>query len=437
MDKLHTMSDKEITRLQVMDQLKTKQLTQRMAAEQLKISIRHIKRLWRKYQEQGAEGLINQSRGKPSHNQLSADVKQQALDLILERYRDFGPTLATEKLVEVHGIQISDESIRQMMIAEGLWKHRRKRKLQVFQMRERRACLGELVQIDGSDHDWFEGRSPRCTLLVFVDDATGKLLELWFVSHESFFGYCEAARHYFERYGKPGAFYSDKHGVFHLNNPKTTPGDGLTDFGRAMQELGVQIICANTPQAKGRVERTHKTLQDRLTKELRLRGISTPEKANPWLPEFMNDFNTRFSTTPRSELDFHSPLAPSDHLDLILCRKLTRTLSRNLTLQYHKTIYQIHVQRPPYSLRNAQVTVLENALGKVTILYKNKPLAFDVYFQQQKQSEVVSSKSLDHELSHPPLPHPPALDHPWRKGFATPLSKKNAPSKEDILTLSN
>ena len=421
--------------MQSMTQLEQRQLTQGNAAAQLGISVRQIKRLWRAYQEQGAAGLVNKSRGKPSHNQLRDEVKRQALNLILERYRDFGPTLATEKLVEMHGIKISDESVRKMMMAEGLWKHRRKRKLRVFQMRERRACFGELVQIDGSDYDWFEGRSPRCTLLVFVDDATGKLVELQFVPHESFFGYCEAARHYFEGYGKPGAFYSDKHGIFHLNNPKLTPGDGLTDFGRAMQELGIQIICANTPQAKGRVERANQTLQDRLTKELRLRGISTPEQANRWLPEFMQNYNRRFATAPRSELDFHTPLACSDNLDLTLCRKATRTLSKNLTLQYHKTIFQIHVQCPTYAMRNTVVTVFENANGEISILYKNKSLTFEVYYQQEKQAEVVPSKSIDFELSQPKKPHKPAPDHPWRKGFSTPLSKKNVANDGDILTL--
>ena len=433
MDKLTTMSEKEIKRLKVMDQLGEKHITQGKAAEQLGLSVRQVKRLWKAYQEKGAEGLVNKSRGKPSHNRLDEAVKRQALDLILERYQDFGPTLAREKLREEHGLSISDESVRQMMIEEGLWKQRRRRKLKVFQMRERRACFGEMVQIDGSDYDWFEGRSPRCTLLVFVDDATGKLVELRFVPHESFFGYCEAAREYFERYGKPGAFYSDKHGIFHLNTPKVSSGDGLTDFGRAMQELGIQIICANTPQAKGRVERANQTLQDRLTKELRLRGISTPEEANIWLPEFMEDYNRRFAVTPRSSLDAHTSLVPTDDLERILCRKTTRTLSKNLTFQYHKTVYQIHTEHPTYAMRNAAVTVLENATGKVTILYKNTSLAFEVFCQQEKQAEVVSSKSVDFELRNASKAHKPAPDHPWR----TPFPDKNPPSKGDILTLPN
>lgn len=433
MDIVYKMSEKEIKKTEIMSQLAEKQITQRMAAEHLGISVRQVKRLWNKYQKQGAEGLINKSRGKASHNQLDEEVKKRVVDLILERYRDFGPTLATEKLLELHGIKISDESVRKIMIAEGLWKHRRKRKLRVFQMRERRACFGELVQIDGSDYHWFEERGPRCTLLVFVDDATGRLVELWFVSHESFFGYCEASRHYFERYGKPGAFYSDKHGIFHINHPNATSGDGMTDFGRAMSELGIEIICANTPQAKGRVERANKTLQDRLTKELRLHNISTPEEANLWLPEFMKDYNNRFATTPRSELDFHTPLSETDNLDLILCRKETRTLSKNLTFQYRKTIYQIHVDRPTYAMRNTVVTVLEKPNHEVIVRYKNQSINFDVYYQQQKQANVVPSKSIDQAMLNASKAHTPPPDHPWRKFNL----KSNAPLKGDILTLSN
>jgi transposase len=432
-DRLHTMSEKEIKKTEMMSQLAEKQITQRMAATHLGITVRQVKRLWRKYKDQGVEGLINKSRGKPSHNQLNDEIKKSVVNLILERYRDFGPTLATEKLEELHGIKISDESVRKIMIEEGLRKQRRRRHLKVFQMRERRACFGELIQIDGSDYDWFEGRGPRSTLLVYVDDATGKLVELWFVPHESFFGYCEASRHYFERYGLPGAFYSDRHGIFHLNNPKTASGDGLTDFGRAMKELGVEIICANTPQAKGRVERANKTLQDRLTKELRLQNISTVEEANRWLPTFMEEYNQRFATAPRSSLDYHVPLTDSNNLDLILCRKEPRTLSKNLTFQYCKRIYQIHVDRPTYALRNATVTVLEEPNHEIIVLYKNQPIHYDIFIQQQKQAEVVPSKSIDHALINASKAHTPAPDHPWRKFNLN----KNATPKGDILTLSN
>ncbi len=193
------------------------------------------------------------------------------------------------------------------MIAEELWKAKKARKVVAHQMRERRACFGELVQIDGSAHDWFEGRAAECTLLVFIDDATGQLVQLLFVEQESFFSYCQAAESYLTRYGKPGTFYSDKHGIFRVNQPSAGKSDALTQFGRAMQELDIQIICANTPQAKGRVERAIQTLQDRLPKELRLRGIHTGRLAMPTCPSSSTDFNRRFAVPPRSTHDAHRP----------------------------------------------------------------------------------------------------------------------------------
>ena len=413
MDELHTMSDKEITRLEVMQRLKDKRLTQKEAARMLKLSIRQIKRLYRAYSTQGAKGLISGRRGKESNHRLDAQVIQQATDLIYQHYRDFGPTLAHEKLVEVHRLKLSDESVRRVMIEEGIWKPRRAKKPSTHQMRERRACFGELVQIDGSDHAWFEGRGSKCTLLVFIDDATGQLLELRFVPEETFYAYCEASRHYFESYGKPVAFYSDKHGIFRVNQPRPLGlSSGLTQFGRAMQELDIQIICANTPQAKGRIERVNQTLQDRLVKELRLCGISDMAAGNAYLPQFREDFNRRFAVQPRSSHDAHRPLLETENLDLILTHQETRTLSKNLTVQFNKVIYQIQSDRPDYAMRNAQVTICQNAKGEVTILYKNKPLAYTIYQKPIRQAEVVDTKTLDHLLR---APIPPAPDHPWRQ----------------------
>jgi transposase len=352
-----------------MQRMKEKRLLQKEAAALLGVSVRQVKRLWRKYRKQAAKGLVSAKRGQASNHRLDAGVVQQTLDLVKKKYADFGPTLAHEKLVEVHQLQISRESVRKIMIEEGLWKPRRKKKPEVHPMRERRACFGELVQIDGSDHAWFEARGERCTLLVFIDDATGRLVELRFVVDETFFAYCEAARHYFEREGKPLAFYSDKHGVFRVNTaqPQGTTS-GLTQFGRAMQELDIQIICANSPQAKGRVERANQTLQDRLVKELRLRNLATIEAGNKYLPEFCEDFNRRFALPPRSTHDAHRPLLKKENLDLILTRQDTRLLSKNLTIQFNKVIYQIQSERPGYALRNAQVTICENAQGVITIL---------------------------------------------------------------------
>jgi transposase len=411
-DELLTMSNREITRLEIMQRLKEKRLTQKEAAGMLGISTRQVKRLWRAYRKRGAPGLVSKRRGKPSNNRLDAGVAQQALDLIKEKYEDFGPTLAHEKLTEEHQLQLSRESVRRIMIEEGVWKPKRAKQPSAHQMRERRACFGELVQIDGSDHDWFEGRGPKCTLLVYIDDASGQIGELWFVPDETFFAYFEASRHYFERYGKPVAFYSDKHGIFRVNQEQTVGlGSGLTQFGRAMQELDIQIICANTPQAKGRVERANQTLQDRLVKELRLRDISDIDRANAFLPEFRQDFNHRFSVQPRSTHDAHRPLLTSENLDIILTDQKTGTLSKNLTVQHNKVIYQIQSSHPDYTLRQAQVTVCENAKAEITILHKNTPLTFTIYHKPARQAEVVDTKTLDHQLK---IPKPPAPDHPWR-----------------------
>ena len=212
-------------------------------------------------------------------------------------------------------------------------------------------------------------------------------------------------------------------GIFRVNLPSTGAGEALTQFGRAMQELAIQIICANSPQAKGRVERVIQTLQDRLPKELRLRGISNLAEGNAYLPQFTTDFNQRFAVEPRSSVNAHRPLTPKDDLARILTWQETRTLSKNLTLQFQKIVYQIQTNRPSYALRNAQVTVCVNAQEEMAILYNGKALAYTLYKQQAKQAEIVSAKQLDQVLSQTRLSHKPAPDHPWRQGFATPLSK--------------
>jgi hypothetical protein len=220
------------------------------------------------------------------------------------------------------------------------------------------------------------------------------------------------------------AFYSDKHGIFRVNVPSTGSGAALTQFGRAMQELDIQIICANTPQAKGRVERVIQTLQDRLPKEMRLRNLYSWEAGNAFLPEFLADFNQRFSEEPRSDVNAHRPLTAKDDLARILSWQEPRSLSKNLTLQFYKTVYQIQSKRPSYALRNAQVIVCLNANQDISILYNGKSLPFTIFNQQARQAEIVSAKHLDQALQKQRLPTIPAPDHPWRKGFTTPLSKR-------------
>ena len=429
MDELLTMSKKELSRMEMIQRLEQKRLKQKEAAEILGISTRQIRRLQQSYREHKEKGLISKRRGKPSNNRLKAELRQDAIDLLHSRYHDFGPTLAHEKLTEAHGLNLSVESVRQIMIAEELWKPRKVKRVTTHPMRPRRACLGELVQIDGSPHAWFEDRAPACTLLVYIDDATGRLMELLFVPVETTFNYFAATRRYLDRHGCPVAFYSDKHGIFKVNAKNALSGSGMTQFGQAMKALDIEIICANTPQAKGRVERVNQTLQDRLVKELRLNEISSMEAANAFAPKYMADFNRRFAVQARSSHDAHRPLLFSENeLDIIFSLKETRVLSKNLTLQYNKVIYQIQTTRPTYALRHAKVTVCENAQGAIKILYKGRSLDYTIFHKQQRQAQVVMSKEIDTHLKKSKKPHKPAADHPWhqygRRINGRPISEK-------------
>jgi len=410
------MNKKELTRMEVIQKLEEKRMRQKEAAEMLGISERHVRRLLSAYREESEVGLISKRRGKPSNNQLKPEIKQQVIDLLYSRYQDFGPTLAHEKISEDHGLQLSVESVRKIMITEGIWKPRKVKRKAVHQLRPRRACRGELVQIDGSPHAWFEERGSKCSLLVYIDDATGQLMELYFAPSETTFSYFAATRRYLARHGRPVAFYSDKHGIFKINIKNDLNGSGVTQFGRALKTLDIEIICANTPQAKGRVERVIGTLQDRLVKELRLKGISTIEAANDFVPEYLVDYNHRFEVKPRSNHDAHRPqLFTGDDLNLIFSHQETRILSKNLTLQYNKVIYQISTDRPTYALRKAQVTVCENPQGEITILYKGHPLQYSVFRKQLRQAHVVFAKDIDTHLNKPKKHPKPAPDHPWRQ----------------------
>lgn len=291
--------------------------------------------------ESGPLGMANRRRGRPSNNQLPDGLALYALSIIRERYTDFGPTLVCEKLAELHDVHLSKETVRSLMVKAGLWVPRKQRAPKIQQPRYRRACCGELIQIDGCDHHWFENRAPACTALVYVDDATSRLMQLRFVKSESTFTYFEATRGYLEKHGKPLALYSNKASVFRINNKNATGGDGYTQFGRAMHELNIQTICANTSSAKGRVERAHLTLQDRLVKELRLRGISSVDAANEYADEFMDDYNRRFAKVPRHDFDVHRPLEHDDDLAAFFTWREPRRVSKSLTVQYDKVLYLI------------------------------------------------------------------------------------------------
>ncbi|WP_250495509.1 ISNCY family transposase, partial [Caballeronia sp. GAWG1-1] len=332
-----------------------------------RLSVRQIERLVLRYRADGARGLVSGKRARTSNHRLPDGVAQRALALICERYADFGPTLACEKLRECHGIALAVETIRSLMTAAGLWVPRRQRPPRIHQPRNRRACLGELIQIDGSDHRWFEERAPACTLLVFIDDATGRLMALHFTATESTFSYFEALSKYLQAHGKPMAFYSDKASVFYVKNRSQTAGKGVTQFGRALYELNIEAFCANSSQAKGRVERANLTLQDRLVKELRLRGISTWEAANAYAPSFIADFNQRFGKTPRSDHDAHRPLRADDDLTQLLAYRVWRKVTHALTVQYDRVMYLLEDTPANRLLIHQQVEVVEYPNGCVEV----------------------------------------------------------------------
>jgi transposase len=433
------MSHRELSRLEVVQRVRRRTLTQRRAAELLSLSVRQVKRLCRAYKAAGAPALVSRRRGHPSNNRLAPQAVSAALGLLRTRYPDFGPTLAQEKLCQEHGLRLSVESVRQLMIRAGLWQVRRARKPVIHQLRERRARLGELIQIDGSPHDWFEGRAPKCTLLVLVDDATSRLMHLSLVEAETTFNYFAAVRAYVRGYGKPRAFYSDKFSVFRPTRPAALSGTGLTQFGRAMRELSIGSLCAHSPQAKGRVERANQTLQDRLTKELRLRSLSGLAEANAYLPEFMADYNARFARPPRSAEDAHRPLGAGEHLGRILTVVERRVLSKNLTLSYGNVIYQIKTRRPAYTMRHASVEVREAGSGEISIEYKGRALAYSIYAEQARPP-VTPRKLLDAALGQPAgtvkrhgAPPPPS--HPWKRyGFSRNSLQAKA-QRGDICTL--
>lgn len=312
-----TMTMRELDRFKVIQDVVDGKLQPWRAADRLGLTTRQIRRLAARFRERGPAGLVSGHRTKPGNRRLGGDLAARALTIIRDRYSDFGPTLACEKLWECHGIRLAKETLRRLMTDAGFWIPRRQRPPKVYQPRARRACLGELIQIDGSDHRWFEDRAPACTLLVYVDDATSRLMHVHFTASESTFSYFEATRAYIERYGKPGAFYSDKASVFRSTAAGKT-GNSVTHFGRAMYELNIDTFCANSSSAKGRVERAHLTLQDRLVKEMRLREISTVEEANAYAPSFIAAYNARFGKPPKSAFDAHRPLREDENLELLM-----------------------------------------------------------------------------------------------------------------------
>uniref|UniRef100_UPI003F49A035 ISNCY family transposase n=1 Tax=Cupriavidus yeoncheonensis TaxID=1462994 RepID=UPI003F49A035 len=395
-----TMTMRELDRLKVI-QAVVDGLAVWRAAEKLGLSRRQVERLVLRYQEDGPSGLGSRKRGRDSNRQLPPGLEARVRGLIRDSYADFGPTLAAEKLRERHGIDLATETVRRIMIDAGFWVPRKLRPPKVHQPRNRRACLGELVQIDGSDHAWFEDRAPTCTLLVYVDDATGRLMQLLFVPTESTPAYFTATRAYVERHGKPLTFYSDKAGIFRVNAKDNAEGRGYTQFGRALFELNIDILCANSSPAKGRVERMNGTLQDRLVKELRLRGISSMAAANAFAPQFMADFNARFAKVPRSDFDAHRALRGDEDLARIFSWREWRKVSQSLTLQYDKVMYLLEDRPEHRRLIHRYLEVAEYPDGHIELWADGASLPYTTYdrLAEIDQGAIVEHKRLGHVLA--------------------------------------
>ena len=387
----------EFERAKVIEALSAKEITPGIAAMRLAVTTRHVLRLRKLFETAGLCGLVSARRGKPSNRQLEPGLAQKALQIVREHYADYAPTLACEKLRARHRVIMSKETLRGLMIDAGLWLPRSKRQAPLHQPRERRACLGELVQIDGSRHAWFEQRGAECTLLVYVDDATGRILQLRFAETESTASYFDATLRYLEQHGKPQAFYSDRAGVFRCASPNQ---HGPTQFQRALDELGIALICANSPQAKGRVERMNRSLQDRLVKELREAKVSTIEVANLWCSQFIDGYNSRFARAARSELDLHTPVRRQENLARILTQQETRKVSAQLTVKYFDRQYLLADSPAMRSLTGKTIVVHTYPDGHIELCAGGEELACS-YLQIAPPAPgpiEVDSKNLHHEV---------------------------------------
>ena len=394
------MNIKETERIAILDNLVAKRIKQKHASSQLGISVRQVRRLVKRYKREGIAGLVHKSRGRVSNRALAPGKEKQIILRIKEQYPDFGPTLASEKLEERDGIVVSRETVRQLMIKEQLWKAHHRKEVVIHTYRERRPCVGELVQLDGSPHHWFEERNNLCTLVAYIDDATSRIMDGEFVDYEGTFTLFEATEHYLKTHGKPLSLYVDKHSTFKINRQATIEEElkdfqPQSQFGRAMEQLRIELICANSPQAKGRVERLFETLQDRLVKELRLAGISTKEEGTTYFREiYISKHNARFAVPPKDLANAHRMLLPSDDLSRIFTAQTVRHVSKALMMQYKNTRYQLDTTGSyRYLLKSQQILVEENKQGILILRHKDKTIPYKIIGHIIKQPKVIQVAS--------------------------------------------
>ena len=406
------LRQRELKRLHVIHKVLEGSVTQREAADLISLTERQIRRIVKRIREEGDEGIRHRSRGRPSHRKLP--VKERIVQLYKSTYPDFGPTLFTEKLAEREGIAVSRETVRAWLLEAGEWKKHRKRKAH-RQWRERKDHYGEMLQMDGSHHDWFEGRGTKCVLMGYIDDATGRAYGR-FYEYEGTIPAMDSLARYITEYGLPISVYLDKHTTYKswVRRDEFREVEPISQFGRALSELGVRMLFAHSPQAKGRIERLFNTFQDRLVKEMRLHGVSTIPEANRFLDSYLPAYNRRFSVPPKKEEDLHRSLKDID-LDTILCIKTERTLKNDHTIQLDGKLYQVEDR-----IRAKRVVVEELIDGSMRIRHKGVRAAF----------HEITQRPAKPEKERPFMPkgkgHRPPIYHPWR-----PRWFKTARKEED------
>lgn len=405
------MTKRELGRWQLIQKVLRGELTQALAGEAMGLSERQVRRMVKKIKRRGARGLAHASRGQESPRKMPEEMEARIAEIISSRYPDFSPLHAAEKLAERHRIEVSREKVRQLMISKGLWKRRRFRKV-AHVWRERKHRLGEMVQMDGSHHDWLEGRGPRMVMMGYVDDATGRLYGR-FYDHEGVYPAMDSLRRYIELYGLPLAIYLDKHSTY--KTTRQADMDELlkekqaeTQFERALAELGIQVIHAHSPQAKGRVERTFRTLQDRLVKEMRLAGVKSLEEANRFLDRYLPTFNQRFAREALEPGDLHRRLPKSVNLDDVLCIKGFRTVNEGYVVKWRGRLFVL--EKPSLTLRRQKLTVLERFDGKLSLRFRGR----DLGYRQAQEPKRPAPKPVVVKIRRKPPKYDPPPTHPWR-----------------------
>ncbi len=415
--KERSMTTIERLRVTVLEELIEGAINASTAAIKLNISVRQVKRLKKRLKSGGCDGLIHQSRGVRGTRLTESRVEKTIVQIIKKNYHDFGPTLAWEKLQEFHGVTLSDETIRAIMIRNNIWKSTKRRRGQYFAWRDRRSSYGELQQFDGSYHDWFEGRNPilpEACLLASIDDATGRITRAEFADNEGVEAVFRFWWGYVKHNGIPTSIYLDKFSTYKINHPAAVDNHELmTQFGRAAKELGIELISANTPQAKGRVERLFGTLQDRLVKEMRLANINTIETANIFLKDiFIPFFNSRFAVVPKSQTTSHRKLdrLTNTKLKNIFARHHIRKIHHDFTVQFKQLFYQLKEIQPTTVFKRDSVLMIERLDGKVKIQYKGQYLNYLELPEKPMKVSVLPVVLTEHTLNWIP-----PRNHPWRQ----------------------